>query len=58
MRKVRIIPRLDIKGPNLVKGIHLEGLRIMGNPHDFALRYYVDGKQVTANQKDDHHLPQ
>ena len=27
---IRVIPRLDIKGPNLVKGIHLEGLRIAG----------------------------
>ena len=26
---IRIIPRLDIKGPNLVKGIHLEGLRVL-----------------------------
>lgn len=43
MRKVRIIPRLDIKGPNLVKGIHLEGLRIMGNPGEFAMRYYTEG---------------
>jgi imidazole glycerol phosphate synthase subunit HisF len=24
---LRIIPRLDIKGPNLVKGIRFEGLR-------------------------------
>ena len=31
---VRIIPRLDIKGPNLVKGIHLEGLRVLGKPED------------------------
>ncbi len=38
---VRIIPRLDIKGPNLVKGIHLEGLRVLGDPAAFA-RYYVD----------------
>jgi cyclase len=38
---VRIIPRLDIKGPNLVKGIHLEGLRVVGKPWRFA-RYYYD----------------
>ena len=31
-KPIRIIPRLDIKGPNLVKGIHLEGLRVLGNP--------------------------
>src|SRR5919206_1495454 len=38
---VRIIPRLDIKGPNLVKGIHLEGLRVLGKPDRFA-RYYSE----------------
>lgn len=40
---VRIIPRLDIKGPNLVKGIHLEGLRVVGKPEDFARYYYETG---------------
>ena len=36
----RIIPKLDIKGPNLVKGINLEGLRVLGNPRDFIKFYY------------------
>ena len=40
---IRIIPRLDIKGPNLVKGIHLEGLRVLGKPQDFADYYYKHG---------------
>jgi imidazole glycerol-phosphate synthase subunit HisF len=40
---VRIIPRLDIKGPNLVKGIHLEGLRVLGKPERFARHYYESG---------------
>jgi cyclase len=40
---VRIISRLDIKGPNLVKGIHLEGLRVMGDPDQFATFYYENG---------------
>lgn len=43
MKAVRIIPRLDIKGPNLVKGIHLEGLRVLGKPSDFAKFYYEQG---------------
>lgn len=43
MAAVRIIPRLDIKGPNLVKGIHLEGLRVLGRPEDFARYYYEQG---------------
>ncbi|NOX34950.1 MAG: imidazole glycerol phosphate synthase subunit HisF [Deltaproteobacteria bacterium] len=40
---IRVIPKLDIKGPNLVKGIHLEGLRVLGKPEDFARKYYEDG---------------
>ncbi len=40
---IRIIPRLDIKGPNLVKGINLEGLRILGEPEQFARHYYEQG---------------
>jgi imidazole glycerol-phosphate synthase subunit HisF len=43
MSVVRIIPRLDIKGPNLVKGIHLEGLRVLGKPEQFARYYYEQG---------------
>lgn len=39
----RVIARLDIKGPNLVKGIHLEGLRVIGDPAVHALKYYEDG---------------
>lgn len=40
---IRIIPRLDIKGPNLVKGIHFEGLRVLGKPEAFARYYYETG---------------
>ena len=43
MKTIRIIPRLDIKGPNLVKGIHLEGLRVLGRPESFARHYYEQG---------------
>lgn len=39
----RIIARLDIKGPNLVKGIHLEGLRVLGKPETFAKYYFEQG---------------
>lgn len=40
---VRLIARLDIKGPNLIKGIHLEGLRVVGDPQEYARRYYEAG---------------
>jgi len=43
MNIIRVIPRLDIKGPNLVKGIHLEGLRVLGKPESFAKYYYENG---------------
>jgi len=43
MTPVRLIPRLDVKGPNLVKGIHLEGLRVLGKPERFARFYYEQG---------------
>lgn len=43
MRPIRLIARLDIKGPNLIKGVHLEGLRVIGPPNESALRYYQQG---------------
>tara|TARA_Y100000034_G_scaffold132586_1_gene195947 strand:- start:2626 stop:3393 length:768 start_codon:yes stop_codon:yes gene_type:complete len=39
----RIIARLDVKGPDLVKGVHLEGLRIIGNPQNYANKYEKQG---------------
>ena len=41
MNYKRIIPRLDIKDHNLVKGINLEGLRVLGKP-DFFAKIYTD----------------
>lgn len=43
MKKVRVIPRLDVKGENVVKGVHLEGLRVLGQPGEFASAYYQAG---------------
>ena len=40
---IRLIARLDIKGPNLIKGIHLEGLRVIGDPNKYAKKYYDQG---------------
>ncbi len=39
----RIIPKIDIKGANLVKGINLEGLRVLGEPNYFISEYYKNG---------------
>jgi cyclase len=43
LKRHRVIARLDVKGPNLIKGLHLEGLRQIGDPHDFARKYYEQG---------------
>jgi len=42
-RSIRLIARLDIKGTNLIKGVRLEGLRVIGSPSDYALEYYMQG---------------
>lgn len=43
MKNIRIIPRLDIKGPNVVKPIQTEALRVVGDPKEMAFRYYEEG---------------
>ncbi|MBI07081.1 MAG: imidazole glycerol phosphate synthase subunit HisF [Rhodospirillaceae bacterium] len=40
---VRIIARIDIKGPNVIKGIHLEGLKVVGQPGAMVRKYYEQG---------------
>ena len=43
MHNIRIIPRLDIKGPNLIKGIQFDGYRVLGTAEEFAEIYYNAG---------------
>ncbi|MDP2946810.1 MAG: HisA/HisF-related TIM barrel protein, partial [Nanoarchaeota archaeon] len=43
MKTIRIIPRLDIKGPNVIKGVHLDCLRVVGDPQKLATKYYQEG---------------
>lgn len=43
MNKTRIIARMDIKNEFVIKGIHLEGLRKVGNPNQLAQKYYEEG---------------
>jgi imidazole glycerol-phosphate synthase subunit HisF len=40
---VRVIPRLDIKGPNLIKGVQLDGHRVLGTAEEFSKVYYHEG---------------
>jgi len=40
----RVIARLDVKGPRLVKGIHLEGWRFLPKtPNEYCYEYYLQG---------------
>lgn len=43
MKTIRVIPKLEVKNENLIKGIHLEGLRVVGKPEDLALKYAKAG---------------
>lgn len=42
-RNIRLIARLDVKGAYLIKSINLEGLRKIGDPGEYAKKYYADG---------------
>lgn len=46
----RIIARLDVKPPHLVKGVHLEGLRRLGEPSQAARLYYLQGADEVSYQ--------
>lgn len=43
MSKIRVIARVDVKNEFAIKGIHLEGLRKVGNPNKMAFDYYNNG---------------
>lgn len=43
MTNVRLIARLDLKMDFLIKGVQFEGWRKIGDPGEFALRYYEAG---------------
>lgn len=43
MSNLRLIARLDVKGEHLIKGVHFEGLRKIGQPEVFSKHYYQQG---------------
>lgn len=43
MKTIRVIPKLEVKNDNLIKGVHLEGLRVVGKPEVAALKYAKAG---------------
>lgn len=40
---MRVIARIDVKNEYVIKGIHLEGVRKIGDPNEMAVRYYRQG---------------
>lgn len=43
MKNFRLIARLDVKMQSLIKGIHMEGWRKVGDPRIFAAKYAAQG---------------
>ncbi len=43
MKFKSLIPKLDLKGPNLIKPMYLEGLRVLGKPEEYAEHYFKAG---------------
>jgi cyclase len=43
MHKLRLIARIDVKNEFVIKGVHLEGLRKIGDPNALAKKYYNEG---------------
>ena len=46
LRRPRLIPRLAIKGENVIVTVNLEGLRVVGKPADLAKRYAEDADEI------------
>ncbi len=42
-KNIRLITKLEVKSPNVIKGIQLEGLRVVGKPSHLAKKYYEEG---------------
>jgi cyclase len=42
-RRTRVIARIDVKNEFVIKGIHLEGVRKVGDPIELARKYYLAG---------------
>lgn len=40
---MRVIAKLDVKPPQVVKPVHFEGLRKIGSPNELAVKYYDQG---------------
>lgn len=56
MPTLRIIPRLEVKSEYVVKGIRMEGLRVVGQPGEMSARYDADGADEILVVNDRHVL--
>ena len=39
-KNIRLLTKLEVKSPNVIKGIQFEGLRVVGKPDAMAEAYY------------------
>ncbi len=46
LRRPRLIPRLAVKGQNVIVTVNLEGLRVVGKPADLARKYAEDADEL------------
>ena len=46
LRRPRLIPRLAIKGENVIVTVNMEGLRVVGKPADLARKYAEDADEL------------
>ena len=46
MHKLRLIARLDVKNQHVIQGVHLEGLRKIGDPIELAKKYFDQGTDL------------
>ena len=46
LRRPRLIPRLAIKGENVIVTVNMEGLRVVGKPADLAKKYAEDADEL------------
>jgi len=42
-RKIRLAAKIDIKGGHVIKGVHMEGLRVVGSPAVLCRQYSREG---------------
>lgn len=42
-RKIRLVAKIEVKGERVIKGVHMEGLRIVGAPAELCRRYFHAG---------------